>query len=159
MQPPFHITGNSDADWVILAVSVVVCLYWLRALRLAREGARLFLRNLTIAGLSFIGFRLLLSQTHATQNNVIVVSGFGALVVFGMCKKRFKRSRYYSRATKRAVIARDLKGAAYDSTKYHIDHRWPFSKGGSNTADNLRVILKEKNLKKGAKRPKMREMW
>jgi 5-methylcytosine-specific restriction endonuclease McrA len=91
--------------------------------------------------------------------NAVVLSGFLALIAFARRKKKTRRSRHYSKTVKQAVIARDLKGEAYDSTKHHIDHVWPFSKGGSHTTDNLRVISKQKNLKKGAKRPKMREMW
>jgi len=70
-----------------------------------------------------------------------------------------KRSRYVSKATKRAVIARDLKGEKFDPKRHHVDHVWPFSRGGSHTTDNLRVIEKEKNLQKGAKRPRLRDMW
>ena len=85
-------------------------------------------------------------------------SGFLALLCFvGLQNK--KRSRYVSRATKRAVIARDLKGEKYNPKKHHIDHVWPFARGGSHTADNLRVIEKQENLRKGAKRPKMGDMW
>src|ERR1039457_6110967 len=73
--------------------------------------------------------------------------------------KREKRSRYIEKATKRAVIARDLKGEQYDSKTHHIDHVWPHSKGGSQTSDNLRVIPKKKNLQKGAKRPGLRDMF
>jgi 5-methylcytosine-specific restriction endonuclease McrA len=70
-----------------------------------------------------------------------------------------KRPRYIPSATRRAVIARDLKDEKYASRKHNIDHVWPFSKGGSNTVDNLRVIEKRKNLRKGAERPRMPEMW
>ncbi len=136
-----------------------MCLYWLRALRLAREGARLFLRNLTFAVLAFIGCQLVLTGMEVPKNNAVVLSGFAALVVFGIRKQRFRRSRHYPKSVKRAVIARDLKDEKYDPTKHHIDHVWPFARGGSHTTDNLRVIEKKKNLKKGAKRPRMREMW
>ena len=61
--------------------------------------------------------------------------------------------------SKMDVIERDLKGEKFDPEKHHIDHVWPFSKGGSHTTDNLRVIEKKRNLRKGAKRPRMREMW
>ena len=159
MQPPFHVTGDPNADWIIFVVGALLCLYWLRALRLAREGARLFLQNLAVAVLAFIGCQLVLAGMKVPNNNAVVLSGFVALVVFGIRKKRFRRSRYYPKSVKRAVIARDLKGEEYDSSKHHIDHVWPFAKGGSHTTDNLRVIEKKKNLKKGAKRPKMREMW
>ena len=52
-----------------------------------------------------------------------------------------------------------MKGEKFDPKKHHVDHVWPFSRGGSHTADNLRVIEKKKNLRKGAKRPRMQEMW
>jgi len=158
MQPPFHITGNSTADWIILIAGLLVCLYWLRALRLAREGARIFLGNLALAAIVFFICEVWLAP-KMQKNSAMAISFMAGLAVFGFRKKKTRRTRNISKAVKRAVIERDLKGERYDSTKHHIDHRWPFSRGGSNTVDNLRVIAKEKNLKKGAKRPRMREMW
>jgi hypothetical protein len=162
MQPPFHVTGNPNADWMIFIVGAVVCLYWLRALRLAREGARLFLRNLLKAVMvfcalmsMFAGFR---SQTHLLPSQEQIIAGFVALIFFGHWQSK-KRSRYIPKATRRAVIARDLKGEKFDPQKHHVDHVWPFARGGSHTADNLRVLEKKKNLQKGAKRPRMRDMW
>jgi hypothetical protein len=52
MQPP-HFTGIPNLDWIILGVGFVIALYWLSALRLAREGVRLFLLNLVKAGIVF----------------------------------------------------------------------------------------------------------
>jgi hypothetical protein len=40
-------------------------------------------------------------------------------------------------------------GEKYDPKKHYIDHRWP----------HVRVVERGKNLKKGAKRPKLRDMW
>lgn len=158
MQPSFHVT----AEWIIFIVGALVCLYWLRALRLAREGARLFLRNLLKAIMVFCFSMAILTamraRTHLLPSQEQLIAGFAALIFFGRWRSK-KRSRYIRKSVKRAVVARDLKGEEYDPTKHHIDHVWPFSKGGSNTPDNLRVIAKEKNLKKGAKRPKLREMW
>jgi hypothetical protein len=158
MAPPFHITGDPKVDWIIFIIGLLLFLYWLRALRLAREGARVFLGNLTIAIVVFVLCKLFMTG-KVQDKGVIALSGMAALGVFGFRKKSTRRTRHISKSVKRAVITRDLKGEAYDSKKHHIDHRWPFSRGGSNTADNLRVISKEKNLKKGAKRPRMREMW
>jgi hypothetical protein len=158
MPPPFRLTGNPNADWLILVAGALVCLYWLRALRLAREGARRFLGNVVLAVLLFIVSRAVLTGMKVSDQGALLLSLFVALAVFSR-KARVRRSRHISKSVKRAVIARDLKGEEYDSAKHHIDHVWPFSKGGSNTTDNLRVIEKERNLKKGAKRPRMREMW
>ena len=161
MQPP-HFTGIANLDWLILGVGFVIALYWLKALRLAREGARLFLRNVLKAFIVFLGV-LLLCSTPQLQERVQPaqakgLSGFIAFISFLYWNGQ-KRSRYIPKATKRAVIERDLKGEMYDSKKHHIDHIWPHSRGGSHTSDNLRVIPKKKNLQKGAKRPGFRDMF
>ena len=156
MQPPF------DPNTVVFIIGALVCLYWLRALRLAREGARLFVRNLLRAVVVFCFSMAALGamrlQTHLVPSQEQLAAGFVSLVSFGQFQSG-KRSRYISKSTKRAVIERDLKGEEYDPQRHHIDHVWPFSKGGSHTTDNLRVIEKRKNLQKGAKRPRMRDMW
>jgi CRISPR/Cas system Type II protein with McrA/HNH and RuvC-like nuclease domain len=36
---------------------------------------------------------------------------------------------------------------------YEFDHYVPFSKGGSSDPDNIRIIPKKENRKKGAKMP------
>jgi HNH endonuclease len=162
MQPPIHITDDPKLDLVIFIVGFFIALYWLRALRLAREGARLFLRNLLKA---FAAFCIVLAVCSTPQLQVYLqpaqakgISGFIAFLLFLHWQGQ-KRSRYIPKATKRAVIARDLKGEKYDSKKHHIDHVWPHSRGGSHTSDNLRVIPKKKNLQKGAKRPGLRDMF
>lgn len=159
MRPPVQFTSDPNTDWIVLIVAAILLVYWVRALRLAREGARIFLQNLAVAALVFIFFRLALSSTRIPQNDAIGIAGFIALVVFFFRKATTRRSRYIPKSVKRAVIERDLKGERYDPAKHHIDHRWPFAKGGSHSIDNLRVIAKRKNLQKGAKRPRIWEMW
>jgi hypothetical protein len=160
--PPLHITGSPTADWIIFTVAGIVCLYWLRALRLAREGARLLLRNLAKAALVFAALVVALSAirnwTRLNSSQEQLIAFIGAVISMSRFQSR-RRSRYIPKATRRAVVARDLRGEQYDPRKHHIDHVWPFSKGGSHTFDNLRVIEKKKNLRKGAKRPGLREMW
>ena len=162
MQPPFHVTGDPNADWIIFIIGCFVCLYWLRALRLAREGARLFLRNLSKAVIIFCIAIVILGairmRTNLQPSQEQIIAGVVAFVFFGQWKSK-KRSRYIPKSVKRSVIARDMKDELYDPAKHHIDHVWPFAKGGSHTTDNLRVIEKQRNLKKGAKRPRMKEMW
>lgn len=162
MRPPFHVTGDPTADWLVFIVGFFVCLYWLRALRLAREGARRFLRNLVKAVILFGALMAILSgirlQSHLAPDQEKGIAGVVAFIFFARWQGE-KRSRYISKATRRKVIERDLKGEKFDPEKHHVDHVWPFSKGGSHTSDNLRVIDKKRNLRKGAKRPRMREMW
>jgi hypothetical protein len=97
---PLNITGDPKLDWFILAVGAMVCLYWLRALRLAREGAKLFLRNLSKAYLVFCFSMVLLTamnpQIHLQQAQVQLVSGFVGVVLFVRWQNT-KRSRYISK--------------------------------------------------------------
>ena len=69
------------------------------------------------------------------------------------------RSRHISAKVRRKVIERDLKGQKYDPKKHHIDHVWPYSRGGSSTEDNLRVLDKGENLKKGSKKPRIKDLF
>jgi hypothetical protein len=82
----------------------------------------------------------------------------GALVGMGsawLLVKPPREGRRIPKAVRRAVIARDLtsKGLNWNRAKYHIDHIVPFSRGGDNSVRNLRVIEKQKNLRKGGKMP------
>jgi len=158
MPPTLHVT----ADWIIFIAGTVFCLYLLRALRLARQGARLFLRNLAGTVLVFCVAMLILTairlQTNLQPRQEQIIAGVVAFVFFVRVQGK-RRTRYIPKATRRAVIERDLKGEKFDPKKHHVDHVWPFSRGGSHTTDNLRVIEKKKNLRKGAKLPRLRDMW
>jgi hypothetical protein len=70
-----------------------------------------------------------------------------------------KRDRRIPAAVRREVIDRDLtsKGLKWDPAKYHIDHIVAFSDGGDHSPRNLRVLEKHKNLRKGSKRPGVRD--
>ena len=57
-----------------------------------------------------------------------------------------------------AVIARDLKGQPFDRRIHQIDHIVPVSRGGDNSIENLRVISRDRNLKKGARMPSLRDL-
>ena len=132
MQPPFQVTGDPNIDWVIFIGGFFVCLYWLRALRLAQEGARPFIKNLLTAIVVFYALMAILigtqqkTQLSAAQEEII--AGFVALIFFGRWQSQ-KRSRYIPKSVRRAVIARDLKGEEFDSQKHHIDHVYGPSPG------------------------------
>jgi hypothetical protein len=67
--------------------------------------------------------------------------------------KRPRLTRYIPPHVKRKVLDRDLVLADEDQ-EMHLDHIVPLSKGGDSSVQNLRLISKKKNLKKGAKMPR-----
>jgi hypothetical protein len=67
--------------------------------------------------------------------------------------RRSERSRVIPSAVKNEVFLRDqgqcvLCGASDD---IHFDHELPYSKGGSSTTDNVRILCARHNLAKGAR--------
>jgi hypothetical protein len=138
-----------------LVVSVGLALIGFYVIRVAyamREGARWLMRAICIATLVYFAGVAILPGFKLQQKDVQPLSLLAGLFALGITPSR---GRYITRKVKREVIERDLKGDKYDSRKHHIDHIWPHSRGGSNTGDNLRVIGKKQNLRKGAKRPSL----
>jgi len=156
--PPIAISGDPGLDWIILGAGVFMAVYWLRALRLAREGARMLLNNVATALGAGLMTYVVLNGAHEPRERSVGIAECVTLGSFFMFQKK-KRSRHIPKATRLAVIERDLKGEQFDRQKHQVDHIWPFSRGGSHTADNLRVVAKEANLRKGAKKPGLREMF
>lgn len=154
--PPFRLTGNAALDWAVLFVAILGYLYWLKALRLASDSARPAL--LLILGGFCIGLAYYFQYGVSRGDKPIADGMLFAFLAFIFVPRR-KRSRYISAKVRKAVIALDLKGQKYDSRKHHIDHKWAYSRGGSNTIDNLRVIDRAANLRKGAKRPGIWDMF
>lgn len=76
----------------------------------------------------------------------------GAAVLILMYRSRPRRRRGMTAETKRRVIAKWQyeTGKKYNAQKYEIDHIVPFSDGGSDSEDNLRVIERRRNRSKGA---------
>jgi HNH endonuclease len=158
---PVVLTGDPQTDWVIFFVGYVALLgvayYWLRYFRLAREGVRRVLSMMATAVIVFcLSMAVLLGDNFRPDSAAPLSAVIGLFVAILITEER---SRYIPASVRRKVIARDLKGEQFDSAKHHIDHIVPFSRGGSHTADNLRVITKRDNLRKGKRRPKFRELW
>jgi hypothetical protein len=164
--------GIRDPEWVTaIEVSTYIaawffCLYWMRALFLARDGVRHFLRNLLVTAaalyLVIVGFWVLSRPIDNSMTSHIMFAVGVIFLLFGIVYLRRApkpRKRSIPKRIRASVIARDLGDEPFDSTKHHIDHIWPFSKGGSHKPENLRVIDKTKNLKTGARPSKFREMW
>jgi len=137
---------NDLAYLVIAAIALAV----LVGIRRRREWVRHNLRGLAIAiVVGLIGFGI--AQSRGAGDVAWfwgIAAGATALAM------RPRRSRYIPAAERRKVIAEyERTGRKYSSKRYHLHHEVPFARGGSNTADNLRVIDKPENLRRGAKSP------
>lgn len=110
-------------------------------------------------------FKLILSMEIAYIAGVFITAYLGrrelepilwgllaALVVFIRTKPC---SRHISAAVRRRKEAEFVlrTGKKFNPRRHELDHEVAFSKGGSNTEDNLRVVEKRKNRSKGDKSP------
>lgn len=88
-------------------------------------------------------------------------AAFLGALVFGLMAAQLvpARRRYIPAHVKRKVIQEyeSRTGRKYNAREVEIDHIWPFARGGSHTADNLRAIEKTKNRRKGAKKPGVKD--
>jgi hypothetical protein len=68
---------------------------------------------------------------------------------------RRNRSRWIPATTRRKVIEKWERetGNTFDAKIYELDHKIPFAKGGGHTLDNLRVVKRNVNRKKGQQEP------
>jgi hypothetical protein len=149
--------ADDAVRWIFYVIAGLFCLYILKAIRLARDGLRPVLRNFAIGFL--IGMVYYYRWGQPTGDKLVNNGIFFGIIAAAILHRKRRRRR--SPKLRRQVIARDFKDREheYDPKKHHIDHKWAFSKGGGDTLDNLRVIDKTKNLRKGAKWPSFWDMF
>jgi hypothetical protein len=104
------------------------------------------------------GIMVAVKTGHSAEESIVFGLVLAIAAGFALVRPP-ERNRRIPSHVKRAVIARDLKGEKFDSTIHHIDHIVPFSKGGDNSVRNLRVLNKTENLRRGARMPKMRDLF
>jgi hypothetical protein len=150
---PLRITGNPTFDALIVVAVVVISA---KVLLATREGIRWKLRLVLVTALGVVLGVLIASAANLRTDQVPLV---GAIMGLAAGFAVPKRSRHIPARVRREVIARDLRGKKFDPHKHHIDHTWPFSRGGSHTTDNLRVTAKRENLRKGAKLPRLWDIF
>jgi len=140
---------------IVAIVALLVTWYFYQIASRKKEWLRYKLKSLIVSEVAFIASAYVLSQQRLPGAEVLLFSiliGLGCGFLF---VKAPRSSRRIPKALRQQVIARDLtsKGLKWDPTKYHIDHVVPFSRGGDNSLRNLRVVEKERNLRKGGKMP------
>jgi hypothetical protein len=154
MLPP--ITGDHVLDLVIVAVGLTGSTILFKIIYTVREAIGWWIRALFRSLVTFVAAVLVTTALHVTGNKAALIAWFCAAIAIAAVKRR---SRHVRASVKRYVIGRDLKDIQYDPKAHHIDHVWPFSRGGSSTADNLRVVPRTSNLRKGARSPRLRDLF
>ena len=142
---------------VLVACCAAACYGYQILSRPKREAAFRFKRASVVLPV-YLFVTLILAQ-YIPPIEAIVAGGFVGLGAGWLFVKHPSRSRRISKTVHAKVIERDLtsKGLKWDSTKHHIDHVMPFSRGGDNSIRNLRVTEKLKNLSEGRKLPRFRD--
>ena len=102
------------------------------------------------------GCRLLLVGIYSQRDAIVFSILLGLSAAFIVVRPP-KSDRRVPKRVRRDVIARDLKGVPFDPKLHHIDHIVPFSKGGDHSEENLRVMPKSDNLRRGARMPKFKD--
>ncbi|MGH9671057.1 MAG: hypothetical protein ACRD3A_13210 [Terriglobales bacterium] len=116
------------------------------------EAIRHALRRLIACALAASLTLLGLTAVNMRQQEALIIGGIVGVVMFAAFPKR---RRYVRRSERKKAIARFERetGKRYNPRLHELDHEVPFSRGGSSTADNLRVIGKRANRRKGARLP------
>jgi Flp pilus assembly protein TadB len=138
--------------WLDLILPIVLLLapgIWRR-----RESIRFRLRVLLVGEATYLLVLMCLVKLEWPAPQALVCAVLAGMVVIALQLQR-RRKRYIPRSERRRAIARfEYKtGRKYNPRIHEIDHIVPFSKGGSNTADNLRVVERGMNRAKGARSP------
>ena len=152
MSPP----APTDGLNVVAIVGVGILAWYLYQIGSRKqERIRYKIRRTIVAVVVYLVAALILMRQGLPPVEVVLISGSAGMGCAWLLVNPPKRERRLPKAVRREVIARDLtsKGLKWDPRKYHIDHTVPFSRGGDNSARNLRVIEKQRNLRKGGKMP------
>ena len=145
--------GNSLSP-VVMVIAGLGLAYIVRVAVAMRQGAVWLIRAMLVTVIGSAAAYAFLVQSGALPATAELLAVIAGVIVFAILPRR---SRHIPAEVRRQVIKRDLKGKRVKPGEYHVDHTWPHALGGSNTVDNLRVIPKKENLKKGKKAPTLRD--
>jgi hypothetical protein len=137
---------------VLHVVGFVIVFFVLLSLRRRREAIAHAMRRIFLAELTYLVVTVLMVKAGRTPLESLLAGVLCGLVVNGRIPGR---SRHVPSSVRRKKIAEyELRtGKKFNASKHELDHEVPFSRGGSHTEDNLRVVAKRKNRSKGAKAP------
>jgi hypothetical protein len=141
------------ADQQILYIIVAVVFFFLLvSIRRRREAIRHRIRRVIIVEGAYLGVAYVMAQAGRTGIESLLGGIVAALIVNQWMPGR---SRHIPASVRRRTIAEyELRtGKKFNPRKQELDHEVAFSKGGSHTEDNLRVVERRENRSKGSKSP------
>lgn len=90
---------------------------------------------------------------------IYILAALAILILLDNTRRRYKRRRvrrrYIPASIRRAVLlrARGRCQICGSADKPELDHVWPVCLGGRSTADNLRILCRYHNRRKGGRVP------
>ena len=137
--------------WLVIVFAPIIYVVLL-GLRRRRDGIRHWFKGHVVAIAAYIGTIVLLVNNGVQSPFVVVV----VAVLVGLGVERIlvrPRSRHIPAAERRrAVAAYERKtGRKFNPKADELDHEIAFARLGSSTADNLRVVSRRANRRKGKK--------
>jgi hypothetical protein len=136
---------------VLMLLLIVLGLMVLASISARRDLIRQCLRYLlALFGAGAVTYGIALQFVEPGKALIIaVIAGIVTASQFRPRHSRYIRAR--DRRKARAEFERF--GERYNPRKHEIDHIVPYSRGGGNTADNLKVIARAKNRAKSNRAP------
>jgi hypothetical protein len=150
--------GSSTFLAIALFIAAPFVFYWIQVARRKRQWVAFKVRRMAVAAIFYVGGIGVSLKLDRPPLEAAIIGCLAAIAAAFVLVNTPKRDRRIPSLVRRAVIERDLKGEAFDSRIHHIDHIVPFSKGGDHSPENLRVILRSRNLQKAARMPRFKEL-
>ena len=152
---------DNTSSLLLIVVCIVVSplsYYWIEVARRKRQQIRFKLRRIVVYCTCVLTGSVVIPRYGYGLNEAVVFSMFVGLAMAFVLVRPPNRNRRIPRGVRQAVIARDLRGVSFDANLHEIDHIVPFSKGGDHSVENLRVIPRADNRRRGAQMPKLRDL-
>jgi len=141
------VTGEDLKNLLIVLGLIVIVASILRRTEWIRHVLRALLAASIVAVIVFV---VLVDGQRMPQQDATIAVAVAGLLTLGLFPRR---RRYVRRSERRKAIARfELEtGKKYNPRLHELDHEVPFSRGGNSSADNLRVIDRRANRRKGSR--------
>jgi hypothetical protein len=142
----------AQSQQLLIVIVFIASLPILLGLRRRREAIRHKVRGVIILEGLYLGVAYVMLHNGQQPLTSILAGLVLALVASKYMKPRSRHTPDHVKRRARAEF--ELKtGTKFNPKKHEYDHDVPFSRGGSHTPDNIRVVKKKRNRSKGATSP------